>query len=116
MTNEQIDRLIAARNRMTDVMVPDNVYIDTSDIDAVLSSVPLGERPDVDALLGRTYAAERARIERLRQRNADAPRPTDRIVSAAVTLEELSDSIIAEMEARCNEQASDGPQYEGMWK
>jgi hypothetical protein len=38
----------------------------------------------------------RARIAALRQRNADAPRPADRIVSAAVTLDELSDSIIAE--------------------
>jgi|WetSurMetagenome_2_1015567.scaffolds.fasta_scaffold126227_4 hypothetical protein len=42
----------------------------------------------------------RARIAALRQRNADAPRPADRIVSAAVTLDELSDSIIADMEAK----------------
>jgi len=28
----------------------------------------------------------------------------------------LTAADIAEMEQRCNEQASDGPQYEGMWK
>jgi hypothetical protein len=81
MTNEQIDRLVAARNKITDVCLPDGVYVDTSDIDAVLRDVPQGQRPDVDALLGRTYQAER-----------------DRIAQQSVTLDTLADDIIAEME------------------
>jgi hypothetical protein len=53
MTNEQIGHLIAARNAITD-RTEDYINDRAADhIDAVLSDIPIGQRPDVDALLGR---------------------------------------------------------------
>ena len=56
MTDEQIDHIIGARNRLTSR--PDGL-IDTravDHLDAVLRDVPAGQRNDVDLLLGRRCA------------------------------------------------------------
>jgi hypothetical protein len=53
MTNEQITNLIAARNAITDRTEDYQNLRAVSYIDAVLSDIPIGQRPDVDALLGR---------------------------------------------------------------
>jgi hypothetical protein len=111
MTDTQIALLIQARNKITDQMYPDDVYPDTSAIDALLAAVPLGSNREVDALLGRTYQAERARVEAQRERNATAAPVDGRIVAQAVTLEQIAD-----MQAKCDEQTIDAPQHEGMWK
>ena len=56
MTDQQIDRLIAARNNITDRIESDEVDQHTAEIDALLRDVPPGTRNDVDRLLGRTCA------------------------------------------------------------
>jgi hypothetical protein len=63
MTDQQIDRLIAARNSLTDVCLPEGVYADTAAIDALLSEVAPGMRNDVDRLLGRTCATLTPRVD-----------------------------------------------------
>jgi hypothetical protein len=106
LTDTQIDHLIGARNRITDRR---DELIDTravAHIDAVLQDVPAGQRNDVDLLLGRRCAKLTTWVDYHLAQG----------LSNVMTLDELSDSIIAEMEARCAEQASDGPQHEGMWK
>jgi hypothetical protein len=54
LTDEMIDHLIGARERMTNVTAdyPDRQAI--GHIDAVLRAISVGQRPDVDALLGRS--------------------------------------------------------------
>jgi hypothetical protein len=42
--------------------------------------------------------------------------PAGWFVNPAVTLDELADGIIAEMEARTAETAAEAPDYPGMWK
>ena len=54
MTDEQIDHLIGARNRLTGRRFIDSRAVDH--IDAVLRDVPAGQRNDVDLLLGRRCA------------------------------------------------------------
>jgi len=92
MTDQQIDRLIAARNSMTDVCLPDGVYADTADIDALLRDVQPGQRNDVDRLLGRTCAVLPARVDY-----------------------GLSAAEVADIAARCDEQRQDAPDTPGMW-
>ena len=92
MTDRQIDLLIRARNNITDRIESDEHDQHTAEIDALLRDVPPGTRNDVDRLLGRTCAV--------------LPKRADYGLSSAE---------LAEMEARCNEQASDAPQHEGMW-
>jgi hypothetical protein len=53
MNDTQIDHLIAARNAVTDRTEDYPNLRAVSYIDAVLSDIPIGQRPDVDALLGR---------------------------------------------------------------
>lgn len=53
LTAEMIDHLIGARNRITERRDEMIDFRAVDHIDAVLSAVPHGERPDVDALLGR---------------------------------------------------------------
>lgn len=50
-------------------------------------------------------------VEYQRQRNEQAAPVEGRSVNPAVTLEQIED-----MQARCDEQATDEPQHEGMWK
>jgi hypothetical protein len=74
MNNEQIDHLIAARNAITDRTedYPNMRAVDH--IDAVLSDIPIGQRPDVDALLGRRagYIVNPAvMLEQIRQNERD---------------------------------------------
>ena len=92
MTDQQIDRLIAARNNITDRIESDEHDQHTAEIDALLREVAPGTRNDVDRLLGRTCAVLPARVDY-----------------------GLSAAEVAEMDAKSAEQASDGPQYEGMW-
>lgn len=53
LTDEQVDHLIGARNRITDVMSDFPDFAASDHIDFVLRDIPIGQRPDVDALLGR---------------------------------------------------------------
>ena len=112
MNDTQINHLIAARNKITDVMIHDAISTDTADIDALLREVPAGQRNDVDLLLGRSCAklparveydieANRARIDAQRERLWNAAQVADRFVNPAVTLE--LDPVCAELLAQHNE-------------
>ena len=92
MTDQEIDFIISARNFITDRIESDEVDQHTAEIDALLREVAPGTRNDVDRLLGRSCAT-----------------PTPRADYG------LSAAEVADIEARCNEQASDAPQHEGMW-
>jgi len=97
MNDTQINHLIAARNKITDVMIHDAISTDTADIDALLREVPAGQRNDVDLLLGRRCAklparveydieANRARIDAQRERLWNAAPKPERFQNPAVTL------------------------------
>ena len=105
MNDTQINHLIAARNKITDVMIHDAISTDTADIDALLREVPAGTRNDVDLLLGRSCAklparveydieANRARIAAQRERLWNAAPVADRFVNPAVTLDEATQKLI----------------------
>lgn len=61
LTDAQIDRLIARRNRLTNRRGTYNKPA-VDGIDAQLSQVPAGERNDIDLLLGRSCATLPKRV------------------------------------------------------
>lgn len=101
LTAEMIDHLIGARNRITERRDEMIDFRAVDHIDAVLSAVPHGERPDVDAMLGRKRIVMVQHADLCTERTA---------------LAELTDDEIALMEARCSETASEAPTHDGMWK
>lgn len=108
MNDTQIALLIAARNRITDRRDATANDTNTAEIDALLSEVPSGYDNDVDLLLGRRGAKLPQRVD---YHLECTRRGIENVMGAPLTLDD-----IAEMCLRCDEQASDGPQHEGMWK
>lgn len=121
LTDEHIDHLIGARNRITDVTADYPDFRAVDHIDAVLSVIPIGERPDVDALLGRTskrvvmvqhiggtVEKHPGWIASQEQRVADVqPLCDETIEKWHEYMAGLSDDEIALMQAMCNETAHD---------
>jgi hypothetical protein len=56
MTDDQINRMIAARNKLTNVRDERIDWTTVDAIDTMLRDVPAGQRNDVDLLLGRSCA------------------------------------------------------------
>lgn len=119
MNDTQIALLIKARNKITDVMVHDDIATDTAAIDALLSEVPAGYDNTVDLLLGRMCAKlpERKYTQSPAVTLITAsPLGTAKAAQFAAHVAGLSAADIAEMCLRCDETATESPSHDGMWK
>lgn len=110
-TSEQIVKLIARRERLTNRRDERINFPAVNEIDARLKLIPVGERPDVDALLGR-----RAECQRW---SSDADRAAWHDAAAQHTAQAASAKVSefeAHMRMLCADYEIEAPDYLGMWK
>lgn len=97
-TPEQIAKLIARRERLTNRRDEHINYPAVDEIDARLALIPVGKRPDVDALLGRRWSSDADRREwhdAAAQQTAQAAQ--QKMSEFQAHLSELADPIVENM-------------------